>query len=43
MNHALAEVDDEFKKTYKEKIKMLLNVKKQKGWPDNIVWSNEGE
>ena len=42
-NKALAEVDDEFKKTYKEKIKTLLDVKKQKGWPDNIVWPDEGE
>ena len=40
-NKALAEVDDEFKKTYKEKIKTLLNVKKQKGWPGNVVWPEE--
>ena len=42
-NKALAEVDDEFKKTYKEKIKTLLDVKNQKGWPENVVWPDEGE
>jgi len=42
-NQALAEVDDDFKKTYKEKIKTLLDVKKQKGWPENVVWPVEGE
>jgi len=25
------------------KIKALLDAKKQKGWPDNIVWPDEGE
>jgi len=40
-NQALAEVDDDFKKSYKMKIKELLDVKKQKGWPDNIVWPDE--
>ena len=42
-NQALAEVDDDFKKSYKMKIKELLDVKKQKGWPDNVVWPDEGE
>ena len=42
-NKALAEVDDGFNKTYKEKIKTLLDVKKQKGWPGNVVWPDEGE
>ena len=42
-NQALAEVDDDFKKSYKMKIKALLDVKKQKGWPGNIVWPDEGE
>ena len=37
-NQALAEVDDDFKKSYKMKIKELLDVKKQKGWPGNVVW-----
>jgi len=37
-NQALAEVDDDFKKSYKMKIKELLDVKKQKGWPENVVW-----
>ena len=37
-NQALAEVDDDFKKSYKMKIKALLDVKKQKGWPGNVVW-----
>lgn len=40
-NQALAEVDDDFKKSYKMKIKELLDVKKQKGWPDNIIWPEE--
>jgi hypothetical protein len=40
-NQAMAEVDDDFKKSYKMKIKALLDVKKQKGWPDNIVWPDE--
>lgn len=42
-NQALAEVDDDFKKSYKMKIKELLDVKKQKGWPRNVVWPDEGE
>ena len=42
-NKALAEVDDDFKKNYKSKIKALLDVKKQKGWPGNVVWPDEGE
>ena len=42
-NQALAEVDDEFKKNYKEKIKTLLDIKKQKGLPDNITWPDEVE
>ena len=42
-NQALAEVDDDFKKSYKMKIKELLDVKKQKGWPGNVVWPDEGE
>jgi len=25
------------------KIKALLDVKKQKGWPGNVVWPDEGE
>ena len=41
MNQALAEVDDDFKKSYKMKIKALLDVKKQKGWPGNVVWPEE--
>lgn len=40
-NQALAEVDDDFKKAYKSKIKALLDVKKQKGWPGNVVWPDE--
>ena len=40
-NQALAEIDEDFKKTYKEKIKTLLDVKKQKGWPGNVVWPDE--
>ena len=40
-NQALAEVDDDFKKSYKMKIKALLDVKKQKGWPGNVVWPDE--
>lgn len=40
-NQALAEVDDDFKKSYKMKIKALLDVKKQKGWPENVVWPDE--
>lgn len=42
-NQALAEVDDEFKKAYKSQIKALLDVKKQKGWPGNVIWPDEGE
>ena len=42
-NQALAEVDDDFKKSYKMKIKALLDVKKQKGWPENVVWPDEEE
>ena len=42
-NQALAEVDDDFKKSYKMKIKELLDVKKQKGWPGNVVWPDERE
>ena len=42
-NQALAEVDDDFKKAYKSKIKALLDVKKQKGWPENVVWPDEEE
>lgn len=42
-NQALAEVDDDFKKNYKSKIKALLDVKKQKGWPGNVVWPDEEE
>ncbi|HCI29576.1 MAG TPA: hypothetical protein DE117_05310 [Fervidobacterium sp.] len=42
-NLALAEVDDEFKKNYKAKIKELLDVKKQKGWPNKITWPDEEE
>ena len=42
-NQALAEVDDDFKKSYKMKIKALLDVKKQKGWPGNVVWPEEEE
>ena len=42
-NQALAEVDDDFKKSYKMKIKELLDVKKQKGWPGNVVWPDEEE
>jgi len=42
-NQALAEVDDDFKKSYKMKIKELLDVKKQKGWPGNVIWPDEGE
>jgi len=42
-NQALAEVDDDFKKSYKMKIKALLEVKKQKDWPRNVVWPNEEE
>ena len=42
-NQALAEIDDDFKKNYKSKIKALLDVKKQKGWPGNVVWPDEGE
>ena len=42
-NQALAEVDDDFKKSYKMKIKALLDVKKQKGWPGDVVWPNEEE
>ena len=40
-NQALAEVDDDFKKSYKMKIKELLDVKKQKGWPESVVWPDE--
>ena len=40
-NQALAEVDDDFKKSYKMKIKALLDVKKQKGWPGNVIWPEE--
>ena len=40
-NQALAEIDDEFKKNYKSKIKALLDVKKQKGWPGNVVWPDD--
>ena len=40
---AIAEVDDDFKKSYKMKIKALLDVKKQKGWPGNVVWPDEEE
>ena len=43
MNQALAEIDDEFKKNYKSKIKALLDVKKQKDWPRNVVWPDEEE
>ena len=42
-SQALAEVDDDFKKSYKMKIKALLDVKKQKGWPGNVVWPDEEE
>lgn len=42
-NLALAEVDDDFKKKYKSKIKDLLDVKKQKGWPKDIIWPEEEE
>ena len=43
MNQAFAEIDDGFKKSYKMKIKKLLDVKKQKGWPGNVVWPDERE
>ena len=42
-NQALAEVDDDFKESYKMKIKKLLDVKKQKGWPGNVVWPDDEE
>ena len=42
-NQAFAEIDDDFKKSYKMKIKELLDVKKQKGWPGNVIWPDEGE
>ena len=41
MNQAFAEIDDDFKKSYKTKIKELLDVKKQKGWPESVVWPDE--
>lgn len=41
MNHAFAEIDEDFKKSYKMKIKELLDVKKQKVWPDNITWPDD--
>ncbi len=40
-NQALAEVDDDFNVEYKNRIKALLNIKKQKGWPENVVWPDE--
>ena len=42
-NKALAEVDEDFNVEYKNRIKALLNIKKQKGWPENVVWPDERE
>ena len=39
MNQVFAEIDDDFKKSYK--MKALLDVKKQKGWPGNVIWPEE--
>ena len=38
---ALAEIDEEYAASRKEKISALLAVKKQSGWPINIGWQTE--